>query len=260
MEKNSSSPTTKQTSSKRTKQSSYDQKIKLECIEPLLEYVNQIRTQECENFPFYFKCLVKNDMGKVQTDLLSETNDCFQAMNLCIGNQVYRSGLAEKLCFALAAVESKTNRIVSYLLCTEAIDPDMTVNNPPRFIHIEYSCTHPKYRRKGLSLILRIIVVLYALAFQIPYITSLANRESSHMLQEKLDFMMDDRFISRNIEDKTGATLYRNLSKRSPVVQKHELFDSLRTRMGCIRRESAVSKRKRSIQDPPSIKRSKYFV
>lgn len=135
-------------------------------------------------------------------ELIDRQKDCHQSV-ICTDSCVELSGVY---------ITDPNHNVVSYITFTRE-QSDLTGEE---FVLINFSCTRIDHRRKGLSRIIRLIIMVYALHHNIRYVASDVNEQSGQMAKKYFNFTLGNEYIPLfNYE----ATSYIDL--KDPKHQKY---------------------------------------
>lgn len=172
-----------------------DPKLKKEllCIHDIIRKV-QDKLDTCfEDNPYSIRCVYTDDYEKIKDIFSVKENNCHTLDSLC--------SKEAKSCFSVVMFMKDTQEIASYLLFTQNQVSDgskkfLPEGDYPDYIHIEYSCTPIKYRRRGLSILLRYVPILFAMKENMS-ISSDTNRFSTRLLIDKFGFTKDEDYLGQ---------------------------------------------------------------
>jgi len=157
------------------------------------EIVNSFNTflKKCDTSFRLVVVDMKDDWVKRLSSFADDSGDCHPV------------GEYDIIQYAFVAVEKDSNEIASYVsfsvlngtlskmpnvksFVREYIDTngDVDINS----IILEFSCTHPKYRRRGLSVLLRLLIITFAIQEGFDAVLSATNEQSGSLLRDKFGF------------------------------------------------------------------------
>jgi hypothetical protein len=105
--------------------------------------------------------------------------------------------------YAVVAMEKETDKIASYLSFSVLKGSLESIPNKKQFVKeyifingdviinsiiFEFSCTHVKYLRRGLSVLLRLLVITFAIEEEYTSVLSATNEASGSLLKNKFGF------------------------------------------------------------------------
>lgn len=150
-------------------------------------------------------------------NIMKETEDCHdQTESLITDNDS----------FTILAIDKNTNNVISYL--TWNIE-----KYKYSYIYISYTCTVSKYRRTGLSTLLRLFPIQMGIDKRIDFIVSDTNKYSKKLLVEKFGFKHSYPMnFWQEIGEDSGWIINVNtkldLRKSGSLDKFYEIVDKLR--------------------------------
>jgi len=171
-----------------------DLKLKKEllCIHNIIRKV-QNKLDDCfENNPYSIRCAYSDDYGKFESIFSAKENACHKLPSLCDSEA--------KSCFSAVVFMKETREIASYVLFSQhEVNKESLAFLPegdyPNFINIDFTCTPIKYRRRGLSILLRYVVILFAMQENMP-VSSDTNELSAPLLINKFGFTKEEDYLA----------------------------------------------------------------
>jgi hypothetical protein len=125
---------------------------------------------------------------------------------------------------AILAIDKNTKEIASYISFTS-----ITGSHESTYINsivFELSCTIPKYERKGLSVLLRLLVITYAIKMGFKSVVSMTNEMSGPLLQNKFGFevLPDDACFLPELMVSGGLVINARLKLEDIYLDKYKML------------------------------------
>lgn len=125
---------------------------------------------------------------------------------------------------AIVAVDINTEEMASYISFTSVTGSykETDINA----IVFELSCTIPKYERKGLSVLLRLLVISYAIKMGFKSVISMTNEMSGPLLQNKFGFevLPDDACFLPELMVTDGLIINARLILEDKYLDKYKIL------------------------------------
>ena len=201
--------------------------MSLSCIEPdLLGSFNEFLSG-CD-LPFTLVCVGLE--GQWLTDLKE-----FVAVPRPPGQKCHQVFGVPDVPYALVALDKGDNTIASYLSFSASDGspgPEKWCSKylPMRAISLEFSCTGKDYYRRGLSKLLRLVTIGYAIKHGYEEVVSSTNEISGHILSKYFGFEIADttNFMRENCAFKFSLEVNaRLLLDQSHLEKYHQTYRSM---------------------------------
>jgi hypothetical protein len=142
--------------------------------------------------PYDIRCLYTENFETIKKIFSVEGNECHTLSTLCDDPTAIR-------CFGAMVLDKKTRKIASYLLFSQktvikSVLAYLPPGEYPDFVNIDYLCTPTEYRRRGLSVLLQYIPILYAMRENMP-VSADTNELSAPLLINKFGFTNEEDYL-----------------------------------------------------------------